>query len=145
MKTYKSPIISLFPNQIAVCGTNTQGRHGKGAALWCRLNAGLKYGHKLGLCNQSYGIITKDLTKQIHPSISKADIVLQIALLYTHAENTPNKEYLIMYTDHSNLNSYTPEDMAKMFKGRLDICSTNCYNIPSNIVFEESFAKLLNY
>lgn len=34
MKTYKYPVTQLAPNQIFVFGSNTQGRHGKGAALW---------------------------------------------------------------------------------------------------------------
>src|SRR5208283_2768202 len=36
IKTYSGKITKLKPNQIIVVGTNTQGRHGKGAALWAK-------------------------------------------------------------------------------------------------------------
>lgn len=37
-KTYSGMIQSLTPNQVFVFGSNTQGRHGKGAALTAKIN-----------------------------------------------------------------------------------------------------------
>jgi hypothetical protein len=43
-KTYKDFITQLKDNQIFVFGSNTQGRHGKGAALLARNKFGAIYG-----------------------------------------------------------------------------------------------------
>ena len=62
-ETYKGLIRSLQPNQIFVFGSNTQGRHGLGAAKIALQKFGAKYGQAEGIQGQSYAIITKDLTK----------------------------------------------------------------------------------
>lgn len=138
MKTYKGQITKLEHNQIFVFGSNTQGRHGKGAALWAKQHAGAKYGNPQGLQGQSYAILTKDLTKQHHPSIPKDYIIEQIHKLYIHAIDNPERDYLIAYSaEGMNLNGYTPKDMAKMFAS---------YAIPNNIIFEDKFSELVkNY
>lgn len=150
MKTYKYPITKLEPNQIFVFGSNTQGRHGKGAAKWALDNAGAVYGQAKGLQGRSYGIITKDLTKPIHPSVDKVDIIIQIATLYRKAatdlyEPNLNTEYLIAYNGKDEggvratyLNGYIPIQMASMF-----FAAAHGFGMPSNIVFEEEFAKLV--
>ncbi len=135
MKTYKYPIEFVKPNQVFVFGSNTEGRHGKGAALWALKFAGAKYGLAAGLIGQSYAIITKDLrSKEKRP---KEAIIKAITQLYVeYAQESPNFEFLITYRDAPNLNGYTPKEMAEMF--------LEAGPIPENIVFEESFVKLLN-
>ncbi len=135
MKTYKYPIEKLEPHQIFVFGSNTEGRHGKGAALWARKYAGAIYGKPEGLQGQSYAIVTKDLTKSTHPSIDMMQIIHQIGKLYLEAELNPEKEYLIAYSVRPNLNGYTVQQMAEMFSIHQEI--------PENIVFEEEFSKLI--
>ena len=98
MKTYIGPIISLAPNQIFVFGSNTQGRHGRGAALWAKNNAGAIYGIPAGHHGQSWAIVTKDLTKSVHPSVPKKVIVYQIRVLYGFAEDNKHLEFLIAYS-----------------------------------------------
>lgn len=135
-KTYKGEIKELPENGIFVYGANTEGRHGLGAAKTAREKFGAIYG-RIGLINSSYGIITKDLTKKIHPSVPKDYIVDQIEELYTLAIITPEKEYYIAYNGKGkNLNAYTPQEMANMFREAM-------YVIPENIIFEEEFSKLL--
>ena len=135
MKTYKGFIEELPHNGIAVVGTNPQGIHGAGAAKWAYDNAGLLWGHAQGLCGKSYGIITKNLRKRIHPSISEPDIVSQIGKLYKVAQVMDQHEFYVFYSaDGVNLNGYTPQEMARMFSH---------HPIPNNIVFEEGFSKLL--
>ncbi len=51
------------PNHIFVFGSNTEGRHGKGAALYAKQNYSAIYGQPTGLQGNSYAIITKDLSK----------------------------------------------------------------------------------
>jgi hypothetical protein len=138
MQTYKGPLKELPPNSIFVFGSNTEGRHGKGAALWARLNAGAIYGQARGLQGSSYAIITKDLTKQRHPSISKNDITKQIEQFYQYIKDCKELGFeinaYVAYMDTPNLNGYTPQEMADMFKA--------AGNIPSNVIFEQSFSKL---
>lgn len=135
MKTYKGNITKLKPNQVFVFGSNTEGRHGGGAALVAYELFGANYGQSRGPQGQSWAIVTKDLTKTRHPSISKSTIITQIQVLYGEARITPEKEYFIAYSGTGrNLNYYTPAEMAEMFSDK---------NIPDNIVFEEEFAKLV--
>ena len=135
-KTYTGIINSLEPNQIFVFGSNTQGRHGKGAALTARNKFGAEYGNPEGPQGQSYAIITKDLTKQKHPSRTPEQIKEQIHNLYEYAKQNPDKEFLVAYSGTgSNLNAYSNQEMANMFGSE---------PIPNNIVFEESFSKLID-
>lgn len=135
MKTYKGEATKLKPNQIFVFGSNTQGRHGKGAALCARLNFGAKYGQAYGLQGQSYAIVTKDLTKYKHPSISSEHIIEQIKKLYLFAIENPKLEFIIAYSGtKTNLNGYSNQEMVDMFSE---------IEIPKNIVFEYEFSKLI--
>ena len=134
MKTYKGNITKLKPNQIFVFGSNTQGRHGKGAALTAREKFGAIYGQAYGLQGQSYAIVTKDLTKYKHPSVKTEHIIDQIKCLYEYAEQHEELEFLIVYSGtRINLNGYSNQELADMF-----------FSIepPENIVFEEEFLKL---
>ena len=100
MKVYKGIIKKLKPNQIFVFGSNTQGRHGKGAALCARQSFGAIYGQSHGLQGQSYAIVTKDLTKSVHPSISVSEIIKQIKDLYLFAIENPELEFIIIFGFH---------------------------------------------
>jgi hypothetical protein len=136
-KTYTGLITKrsdLAPNQIFVFGSNTEGKHSKGSALTARIEFDAKYGQASGMQGQSYAIITKDLRKLIHPSISPEVIKRQIKHLYTIAAND-GYEYVVAYSGHgSNLNGYTPKQMAAMFAA---------FPIPNNFVFEAEFYKLI--
>lgn len=135
MKTYKGEATKLKPNQIFVFGSNTQGRHGRGSALCAKQNFGAKYGQAYGLQGQSYAIVTKDLTKYKHPSITSDHIIEQIKKLYLFAEENPNLEFIVAYSGSgSNLNSYTNQELADIF---------SCTEIPNNIIFEKEFSNLL--
>ena len=137
MKIYKGQVTKLEPNQIFVFGSNTQGRHGKGAAKIAHDLFGAVYGISRGFTGNCYAICTKDLTKKVHPSVSEQDIVYQICKLYQEAKLHSEKEFLIPYdTQNSNLNGFSSEEMAKMFK--------KAGEIPENIIFKEDFAHLLN-
>lgn len=135
MKTYKGLISELPKNGIFVFGSNPEGRHGAGAAAVAKYKFGAKLGQGSGLMGRSYGIVTKDLRKRIHPSISTSDIRKQIKTLYAFAEINPQYEFYIAYSSKGPyLSGFTPQQMADMF---------SCATIPENIVFEEGFSKLL--
>lgn len=135
-KTYTGMITKLEPNQIFVFGSNTEGRHGAGAALAAHKYFGAIYGQAEGLQGQSYGLITVDLNKNSRPSIGPKDIIKKVRVLYRYAKANKDKEYLIAYNaEGNNLNGYTPKQMVKMFDfGNI---------IPDNIVFEEGFNNLI--
>lgn len=136
VKTYKGTITELPENGIFVFGSNTQGRHGKGAALVAKQKFGAIYGNPRALQGKSYAIITKDLTKTVHPSISRDFICIQIALLYDYAIKNANKDFYVAYSFPSiNLNGYSSSEMAGMFFLNGDI--------PENIIFEEGFGQLI--
>jgi hypothetical protein len=141
MKTYKGFITKLLPHQIFVFGSNTQGRHGKGAALWALKNAGATYGQARGRQGQSYAIVTKDLTKRVHPSRSPVNMVSEITALYRYAVHHPELEFLIPYNVNYNpLNGWSVKELAMFFSS---ILFTGYCQIPDNIVFEEGFAELV--
>lgn len=135
MKTYTGYIKKLEPNQIFVFGSNPQGRHGRGAAATASKLFGAKHGQARGLQGQSYGIVTKDLTKRFHPSVPAKDIIKEIQQLYLFAASKPDWEFLIAYSGHGvNLNGYNNPQMAKMFASA---------PIPPNIVFENTFFEMV--
>lgn len=136
MKTYEGLINKIKGDQIFVFGSNPEGRHGKGAALWARQHAGAIYGIGYGRQGRSYAIVTKDLRKKIHPSISREHIIEQIVTLYEYANKNEELEFLIAYSGTgTNLNGYSNQDMADMFREAGDI--------PNNMVFEVEFSKLV--
>ena len=135
MKVYKGIINKLENNQIFVFGSNTQGRHGKGSALFARQKFGAIYGQPKGLQGQSYAIVTKDLKKRKHPSIKSSDIIDQIKELYLFAKENSELEFVVAYSGtKENLNGYLNQEMADMFSN---------IEIPKNIIFEYEFYKLI--
>lgn len=134
-KTYSGMIQNIAPNQVFVFGSNTQGKHGKGAALTAKNKFGAIYGQAEGPQGQSYAIITKDLTKNTHPSRTPEQIKEQVHNLYEYARENPDKEFLVAYSGKgTNLNAYSNQEMADMFGSE---------PIPNNIVFEQEFNKLI--
>jgi hypothetical protein len=137
MKTYSGLIMKLEPNQIFAFGSNTQGKHHRGNAGMAVKYFGAVYGRSHGLQGQCYAICTKDLTKDIHPSVSKELIVTQIKELYWYAATLlASTEFLVAYTLATNLSGYTPQEMASMY--------ALAGPIPENIVFNDQFAKLID-
>jgi len=137
MKIYDGLILNKFDipdNGIFVFGANTEGRHGKGAALIAYREFDAEYGNPQGLQGRSYAITTKDLRQRIHPSVPRVYIEIQIKSLYYFAEVHPKLDFYIAYGIKPNLNAYTPQEMADMF---------SCAPIPDNIVFEHKFSHLL--
>lgn len=137
VSTFSGPVVSLKPNDIFVFGSNTEGRHGKGAALWALKNAGAKYGQAMGPQGQSYAIITKNLSSPTHPSINEEIIIKQIRLLYLYAELHPKNNFIISYSNTKKLlNGYSAKELANMF------FSAFYRDTYKNIFFDLSFAQL---
>lgn len=138
MKVYRGRIDKLSPYSVFVFGSNTEGRHGKGAALWAVKNAGAIYGQAQGWQGQSYAIVTKNLRSRTQPSIQPIQIITAIRYLYGEAEMMPTTSFLIAYSGKgTNLNGYSPDEMAEFF------ARASSGKILDNIIFEEEFAKLV--
>lgn len=142
-KTYLGKIKELPPNHIFVFGSNTQGRHGAGSALFALQKCGAIYGQARGKQGQSYAIVTKDLTKRKHPSIQRSHILEQIVELFMYAWASPHLTFMVAYSGTGvNLNGYTPQEMASMFAEANSIK----HPMPDNIMFEFNFFQLIkNY
>lgn len=140
-KTYTGELQGIPTNGIFVFGSNTQGRHGKGAALAAKNYFGAIYGQARGLQGCSYAICTKNLTKKIHPSVNSNDIKSEIFNLYNFALLNPHLDFYIAYSGlGTNLNGYSNKEIADMFSSWNHIGG-----IPPNFIFEKEFSKLLTY
>jgi hypothetical protein len=140
-KTYSGRITSLKPNQIFVFGSNeggSQGQaptHGAGAAKLAKDKFGAIQGQSRGVQGQSYAIVTKKFY-DVKRSSTPEEITTEIKTLYNYARNNPGKEFLVSDYSETNLNGYSGQEMADMF--------SNAGPIPSNIVFNENFEKLVS-
>ena len=123
-------------NTIFVFGSNTEGRHGAGAAKVAREQFGAIYGQGQGLQGNAYALPTKDLLVKENRglrSISKEDIVESIKKLYETARQHPFKMFKIAYrnTHSTSLNGYTGLEMIDMF--------LEAGPIPDNIIFSQEW------
>ena len=123
-------------NTIFVFGSNTEGRHGAGAAKVAREQFGAIYGQGQGLQGNSYALPTKDLRVKENRglrSISKENIVKSIKKLYETARQYPVKMFKIAYrnTHSTSLNGYTGLEMIDMF--------LEASPIPDNIIFSQEW------
>lgn len=141
VQTYTGKITNNDPNTIFVFGSNTEGKHGLGAAKIAREQFGAIYGQSEGLQGNSYAIPTKDLSKDTR-SISKEQIINSIKEMYKVARNTPSKVFKIAYmgTDKNGekplLSGYTNKELANMF-----VEASKDVTIPSNVQFSSEWAN----
>lgn len=78
---------------VFVFGSNTQGRHGRGAAK-VALRYGAKYGRSRGRVGNTYAICTKEL-RPYCPGPSLKDISEQIADFKAHVEASPSDTFYV--------------------------------------------------
>lgn len=144
-KTYEYPIKQLGGNQVFVFGSNPVGINGNpikgtgGAALLALTSRWVNQGEKMNNCLSSSGKAW-GLTTVAYPgkklSKSPQEIQAGVSMLFAHAAEHPEQEFLVAYSGQGrNLNGYTNQQMADMF---------SIAAIPTNLVFEKSFAALLD-
>lgn len=120
---------------IFVFGSNTEGRHGKGAAYTAKIHYGAIYGQARGLQGESYAIVTKDLSKPKNKQLRSVPLL---------SINTEVQEFKLFAAKHSDwifvvmpigcgLAGYDPEEIAPMFK-----------DASSNVILPDSFLDVLN-
>lgn len=99
--------------KILVFGSNTEGRHGKGAAKLALMEFGAVYGQAKGLQGRSYAIITKDLSKGPR-SVSLESIKEQVDECLNFAFNNPNLLFIVTPIG-CGLAGFKYEEIAPMF------------------------------
>lgn len=105
------------PGAIFVFGSNTAGRHGKGAALTAHKQHGAIYGIGSGLTGMAYAIPTKtELPDKTLVTMSIRDIVPYIQEFVNFTiDNTQHTFYITPIG--CGLAGYQPKDIAPHFKG----------------------------
>jgi hypothetical protein len=79
---------------IFVFGSNREGRHGKGAALYAVKNHGAIYGQAEGLQGDSYAIITKELRRG-YPPVTLDEVEFGVRAFTAFAANHPQTRFEI--------------------------------------------------
>jgi hypothetical protein len=129
MKITADVIYKLRPNEIFVFGSNTAGRHGKGAALIAK-RWGAKPGIGMGRTGQCYAIPTKDDDLKVLPP---GAIRIQVREFLKYAREHPELEFLVTPIG-CGLAGYNPIDIAPMFFIDQDP--------PPNVSLPESFWEI---
>lgn len=97
--------------EIFVFGSNTTGRHGKGAALTAKLHFGAKQGQGVGLEGQSYAIPTKNGRLQTLP-LSKIEQYINDFIQFA---NQHHELKFFVTAIGTGLAGYKHEQIASMF------------------------------
>jgi len=123
-------ITELKPNEVFVYGSNQFAQHGAGSA-----KAALKFGAiykdvPMGLCGQSYGIVTKSFTDT---PVSIEFITFQVQALYYFALLRQDLTFLVTKIGTA-LAGFTIEEIAAVFKTCMPFK-------PTNIVLPVEFSK----
>jgi hypothetical protein len=116
--------------QVYVFGANREGRHGKGAALECRLKHGAIYGQAEGRQGDSYGIITKELRRD-QPKVTLEEVRLGVEKFIRYADAHRHIDFIVMGIG-TVLAGFKTEQIAPMFA-----------RIPINIQIPDSFKEAL--
>jgi hypothetical protein len=122
-------VTNLEPNEVFVFGSNQYGRHGSGSAL-AALKFGAIYRVPMGLCGNTYGIITKSFNSM---PCTLEFIGQQIDVLYEFAWLRQELTFLVTKIG-TNLAGFTVEAIAQLFYQRAE-------NMPPNIVLPKEFHK----
>jgi hypothetical protein len=99
---------------IFVFGSNREGRHGKGSALFAKKFHGAIQGHQEGLQGDSYAIVTKELRPWKDP-VSLQEIHQGVERFIQFALAHPDLEFKVSALG-CGLAGYKPADIAPMFK-----------------------------
>jgi hypothetical protein len=121
---------STMTKTIFVFGSNTQGRHGAGAAWTAFRDHGAIYGQAEGLQGDSYAIITKELRGN-HPKITLKDVKAGVKKFLDFARE--HEELTFRLTPIGcGLAGFRAEQIAPLFE-----------NAPKNVVMPSEFLTVL--
>lgn len=117
MRVTPKNILKLNKNEVMVFGANTQGRHGKGAALNAKNKFGAIYGQAKGLQGQSYAIVTKELRSNYKP-VTLDEVKEGIDNFIIFAKENTNLTFYVVEIG-CNLAYFTVEQIAPLFRPAL--------------------------
>lgn len=124
-------IKDLTGNQVFVFGSNTEGKHGGGAAWFAHKNFGAQWGVAEGMTGKTYAIPTCDGSIDELPISA---IYASVTRFIEHARQTPDAVYFVTPIG-CGIAGFTPEEIAPLFIRATDL---------ENIHLPESFWKILN-
>lgn len=115
--------------EIFVFGSNEQGRHGKGAALFALQNHGAIYGQGVGLQGNSYAIPTKSTPWS---TLGLSEIAGHVEVFLEFALSRPDLTFKVTAIG-CGYAGYQPNDIAWMF-------DLPC---PKNVILPDEFKAVL--
>jgi len=119
-------ISKLEPNQIFVFGSNTSGRHGRGAALQAMNDFGAVYGIGEGITGQCYAFPTLDGELQQREEWELEESIIEFILT---AKDSPCKQFLLTKVG-CGLAGFTEDYMRSLFAK---------FVLPENIILPEGW------
>lgn len=128
-------ITALESHQVFVFGSNTEGRHGAGAARQA-VQFGAEYGNPRGRQGQTYAIVTKDLTQpqdQQLRSVPLHDIESQINEFLSHTNAHPQSEFLVTRFGCA-LAGYSEAEIGGLWVGK---------TVPTNVRLPQAFLNVV--
>lgn len=129
MRITPENITSLKEDEVFVFGSNLAGIHGAGAAKQA-VQFGARIGNGLGPSVGTHAIPTKNRRLETLP----LDIIARyVEGFIIHAKKNPRVKYLVTAIG-CGLAGYTPEDIAPLFRGAVDL---------PNVWLPESFWNIL--
>lgn len=135
MNVSPANIASLRDNEVFVFGSNTQGWHGKGAALLAKTAFGAVPYRGMGPTGHCYAIATKEPMRDNWPKLHALpldNIAVQVKRFLRYAKERPEITFLVTEIG-CGLAGYTPAEIAPMFRG-----------VPDNVHLPASFCAILN-
>ncbi len=100
---------------VFVFGSNTEGRHGKGAALHARRRYGAIYGQARGRQHNAYAIVTKEL-RSGHSRVQVSDIESEVHEFLAHAVSNPTTTFIVTRLG-CGLAGFLDDEIAPLFRG----------------------------
>ena len=110
--------------EIFVFGSNTAGRHGKGAALFAREHHGAVYGNGSGLQGNSYAIPTRRSKREAMAKLTTLplpEIQAHINVFLRFAREHPEMRFIVTRIG-CGLAGYRESQIAPMFFGAPENC-----------------------
>lgn len=112
-------VTELRPNEVILFGSNDQGRHKKGMALFALQKCGAILGQSRGLQGQSYAIVTK---KNWWQPRSSTLLEIEIEVLEFIAFAIEHSELTFLVTKIGTANAgYSIEEIAPLFRDAIPV------------------------
>lgn len=128
MRHTPEKITCLEPHQVFVFGSNLNGKHDGGAALFAYKKLGATYGVSIGLTGQSYAFPTLGFNME---KLKLTEWDYHIQLLIRTAKANTTKEFLVTKLG-CGIASYNEDYLAEFFEE---------YKFPENVILPEGWSN----